>query len=58
MYDWLKKSMVSQATAQHRNEVQVVYHLCGKTGSSTVCTNGKQKSPIKNYVQDWRVPFA
>ena len=30
----------------------------GKTGWLTVCTNGKKKSPMKNSVRDWRVPFA
>ena len=29
---------------------EVVYHLHGKTGWPTVCTNGKQKSPMKNSV--------
>ena len=36
----------------------VVYHLRGKTGWSTVCSNGKRKSPMQNFDQDWRVPFA
>ena len=39
-------------------EMMVVYHLHGKTGWSTVCTNGKKNSPMKNFGQDWRVPFA
>ena len=37
---------------------KVVYHLHGKTGWSTVSTNGKRKSPMKNFDQDWRVPYA
>ena len=36
----------------------VVYYLHEKTGWSTVCTNGKQKSPMKNFDLDWSVPFA
>ena len=38
--------------------IPVVYHLHGKTGWSTVCTNGKRKFPMKNFDQDWRVPYA
>ena len=46
-------------TVYQSMELMVVYHLHGKTaGLSTVCTNGKQNSPMKNSAQDWRVPFG
>ena len=43
---------------RNKKEIVVVYHLHGKTGWSTVCSNGKRKSPMQNFDQDWRVPFA
>lgn len=38
--------------------ILVVCHLPGKTGWSTACTNGTQKSPVKNFQLDWHVPIA
>lgn len=38
--------------------IKVVYHLYGETGSSTVCTNGRQKGLMVSSVQIGHLPFT